>query len=370
MRKIVALVVTLSLGLAAVGFYASPTYAAPPGQPRITQQVVPGFYQGRQVFYYTFQNGTRILDEGKQVEVGRQYRLVDQDGKALPGQYDLIAQAAYEDGYSDLREIIEVTAPDSYEVNTIRSVDDLLAQNWPQQSTGKTFNIPLVRNGTQLQGRDLDSISLWLNGEEVSAFGFGETPAQTAPIWLLITGYDATGALVRLPGQLGPIMRQLHHDPGYSDFWQVFLVTVPEDTPPNSIRSYEQIIEGGFPIEETSNVINCPVIRLENLAIGYYQDQPYYITRIDRVELPYDSNLPAIYTYVHDDGAPILDAPWVLSIMDEDESYTGYCQRVHVLLASEFYTNAATILSNANIDLQPTGIVSICAILAPVLTEN
>lgn len=333
---------------------------------KITQTVTPGFYEGQSVFYYTFFNGTPVLDKGAAVAVGEQYRLVDAEGNRIKDQHDLIAAGPYDNGYSDLREIIEVTVPEDYEANTITSVEDLLAQDWPQARTGRNHNMPIVRTGTQLQGHDYDPISIWINGDERQAFDFGETPAQTAPIWVLITGYDATGSAIRLPGQDGPIIRQLHHDPGYSDFWQVFFVTVPEDTVPNSIRSYEQIIESGYPIAESENVINCPVIRAENMTIGYLNDTAYYITRIDRPDLPLDTTLPPVYTYVYDDGVPLEDTPWVLSVGEGDDSYTGFCMRTHVLLASTYHTNETDILGDSNATIQPVGVVSTCAILMPV----
>lgn len=341
-------------------------HASPNGQGvKITQTITPGFYEGQQVFYYTFFNGTAALDDGAEVTVAAQYHLVNSEGKPIEGQHDIIADGPYDNGYSDLREIIEVTVPDDYEANSITTVDD--AQAWPQIPTGKTHNIPIVRTGTQLQGHDYDPITLWVNGEERQAFDFGETPAQTAPIWVLITGYDATGSAIRLPGQAGPIIRQLHDDPGYSDFWQVFFVTVPEDTPPNSIRFYQQILDAGYPIDASENVINCPVIRAENLAVAYLDDVPYYITRIDRTDLPLDETLPPIYTFVYDDGVPFGERVWVLSAGKEDDNYTSYCMRTHVLLSAEEHTSEAAILADANADIQPVGVVSICAILLEVL---
>ncbi|MBZ0318512.1 MAG: hypothetical protein K8L91_19015 [Anaerolineae bacterium] len=359
-RLVLALTIIVACGLIA------PSHSTYAQGIKITQTVTPGFYEGQQVFYYTFFNGTPILDKGAVVAVGEQYRLVDAEGNPIEGQYDLIEAGPYDNGYSDLREIIEVTVPEDYEANSTTSVEDLLAQDWPQARTGKNHNIPIVRTGTQLQGHDYDPISIWINGEERQAFDFGETPAQTAPIWVLITGYDATGSAIRLPGQDGPIIRQLHDDPGYSDFWQVFFVTVPEDTVPNSIRSYEQIIESGYPMAESENVINCPVIRAENMTIGYLKDTAYYITRIDRPDLPPDAALPPVYTYVYDDGVPLEDTPWVLSVGEGDDGYTGFCMRTHVLLASTYHTNETDILGDSNATIQPVGVVSTCAILMPV----
>lgn len=332
------------------------------GQFAITYSVVPAFYQGQQVFYYVFNNGTVTLDDGQRVEVGEQYRLVDSTGQAIEGQHDIIPTGGpYTEGYSDLREIVEVTVPDGYSPNSLTSLEalteaELLTED-NLQHTGLTHNIPLVRANSQLQGRDHDLITLWEDGHEVYAFDLGATPAQTAPIYKLITGVDEAGDPIFLGG-IDAIIEQMHADEGYSDFWQVHLVTVPADTPQNSIRSYQQIVDAGYPIEATPLVVNCPAIRLEHTTMAYVEGEAYIITQINRPDL--DVLGPPAYQQ---------EARWILSANLNDELYTGFCEVVRVLRGGDgvLYTDATAL--NAEASLEPQGTTTTCAILWELL-EN
>lgn len=340
----------------------SQTHAAPRNA-TITYNAVPAFYEGQQIFYYVFNNGTPVANDTGLVEVSQQYRLVDSSGQPIADQYDIIPTGgAFTAGYSDLRELIEVTVPDDYEPNSITSFEDLELQGLLDESninnTGQTINVPLVWADSQLQGRDRDLIMLWEGGHEVAAFNFGETPAQAAPLYRLVTGFDESGAPIEFENGVITVIEQMHDDPGYSDFWQVFFVTVPEDTEPNSIRSYEQIVEADYPIQETSIVVNCPAIRLEYMTTGYFNDTAYLITQIDRPDMSFEEPQPTVYNLQND-----TESAWVLSSFSEDENYTGYCQPTLVSNASNTVTNATSIISDTSLTLEPSNTLTTCAVL-------
>jgi hypothetical protein len=355
------ILMTLSVIISLVGTVAH----AKPQSATVTYTLVEAFYQNRQVYYYTFDNGTPILDEGRSVGVALQYRLVDESGQPVPAQLDIISANAHQEGYSDLREIVEVTVPADYEANTITDTETLLAQDWPQNPTGKTRNIPIVRADSQLQGRDRELIELWWNGEIVHAFDFGENPAFTAPIYVLIEGIAPDGNPVRITHNA--LIEQMHDDEGYSDFWQVVLVTVPADLEPNSIRSVQALRDAGYPMEVTANVVNCPALRLEQLAVAYLNDVPYNITHIPHLDMEAVEGHPPLYIYALDDGIPDFTAPIVLSRGEFDEGYTGFCEPTQVYLAGSYVTSEADLLADNNIRLVPQGYLSTCAILSEVL---
>lgn len=335
-------------------------------QATITYSVFPSFYNNQQVFYYIFNNGTPTVNDTGLVEVSQQYRLIDSSGQPIDGQYDIIPTGPFTIGYSDLREIIEVTVPDDYIPNTITSIETLELQGLLTEEnlnpTGETLNIPVVWADSQLQGRDRDLITLWQSDQQVAAFNFGATPAQAAPLYRLITGFDDAGIPIEFENGVITVIQQMHDDPGYSDFWQVFYVTVPEDTVPNSIRSYDQIVEAGYPIQETSAVVNCPAIRLEDMETAYYNDSPYIITHIDRPDLSFDSQPPTMYNVQYEDTDD-----WVLESAVEDEDYTGYCQPIDVLNAASSMTNAATITADNSLSLEPQDTIATCAVLWELL---
>lgn len=332
-------------------------------QYRIVYSVLPAFYEGQQVFYYIFNNGTPILEDGRRVGTVDQYRLVDSTGQPIGGQYDIIPTGgSFTPTYSDLREIVEVTVPDDYIPNSLTSVEALAEAGLLSEDnlnrTRITHNIPLVRANSQLQGHDHDLITLWENGREVYAFDFGATPAETAPIYKLITGIDEAGDPIFLGG-IDSVVEQMHADEGYSDFWQVIFVTVPEDTPQNSIHSYEQIVEAGYPIDATSLVVNCPAIRLEATTTAYLDGEAVIITQIERPDL--DVLGPPAYQQ---------EERWILSVGPTDEAYTGFCEVVRVFGGGDgvLYSDASTLVSDAT--LEPQGTTTTCAVLWELLKDD
>jgi hypothetical protein len=333
--------------------------AAPPRQAAITYQVVEAFYEGQQVYYYTFRNGTPVLDEGKRVGVGVQYRLIDEEDVPIPDQLDIITVNIGEEGYSDLREIIHVTVPDDYEANSVTSADELLEQDWPQTPTGETYNIPVARANSQLQGRDHDPISLWLDGEELTAFNFGQNPDKSAPIYVLIEGFDDEGGSIRIDH--GTLINRMHDDEGYSDFWQVHFVLVPADTPRSAYRDADELFEAGFEIIPTNRVINCPAIGLDELAVAYIDDMAYNITHIARPEMENIEDLPSIYGYANE------DLPLVMSVAADDVDYTAYCEDVIIGGTEAHYTSEEALLDDESAQLESQVSVSTCAYLTPVI---
>ena len=49
-------------------------------------------------------------------------------------------------------------------------------------------------------------------------------------------------------------------DSDYCDFWRVNKVTVPQTYVANTVVSYQQIVDSGYTIQETDNLVNCPIV--------------------------------------------------------------------------------------------------------------
>lgn len=327
----------------------------------VTYRLTEAFYENRQIYYYTFNNGTPVLDDGAAVAVGVQYRLVDEDSVPIEGQFDILGATIGDKDYSDLREIVAVTVPADYKANSITNIDDLLAEDWPENPTGIYHNIPLVRPNSQLQARDNHPIAVWFDDEELSAYDFGEMTDQSAPIYVLVEGFDPDGNPVRINHPA--LVDVMHDDEGYSDFWQVIFVTVPNDTAPNAFRNVQALLDAEFPMTVTSNVVNCPAIRLETIEVAYYEDEAYniaYIGASETLDLP--SNLPLIYRPVDESG----DAyPFVMTVSEYDENYSGYCQNNDVIGAPVGRTNAEDLLNEAgDIEISPDRNTTTCAYLS------
>ncbi len=120
-------------------------------------------------------------------------------------------------------------------------------------------------------------------GQTVKYYNFDVQPTETAPIYALFRkGEDSP-----VEGQLN-IVGVVPGDDGYSDFWQVQKVTVPEDYEANSVTSVEELFSLGYAIESTDRIVNCPVVPYgstaelrfddadSDLVQGWYEDQLVY----------------------------------------------------------------------------------------------
>ncbi len=116
------------------------------------------------------------------------------------------------------------------------------------------------------------------DGEVVRYYNFDVMPTAPAPIWVLFR----EGSSMPVSGQLN-IIDAIPGDPGYSDFWQVMKVTVPADYVANTVTSLADVLAGGYEVETTTIVVNCPVVPegttadegpgADGLTMGWYKDQ-------------------------------------------------------------------------------------------------
>lgn len=182
--------------------------------------------------------------DGNPVFVEEQHNIID----ALPG----------EPGYSDLWQVNLVTVPEDYVANSIHSAADLQAMSYPTEVPGLLVNCPVVPAGSTLeQGEEL--VSGWHRDQRVFYPDFGANPAVAVPIWAFITGMDTDGNPLFVEGQ-NNIIDALPGDAGYSAFWLVNLVVVPDNYEPNSITSAAAVVDSGFEILQPGLVVNCPVV--------------------------------------------------------------------------------------------------------------
>lgn len=93
------------------------------------------------------------------------------------------------------------------------------------------------------------------DGGSTSYYNFDVQPRTPAPIYVLFREGNDTP----VPGQRN-IVDVIPGDEGYSDFWQVVKVTVPESYLANTVTNLQEIQDAGFPMEATSMVVNCPIV--------------------------------------------------------------------------------------------------------------
>jgi LPXTG-motif cell wall-anchored protein len=121
-------------------------------------------------------------------------------------------------------------------------------------------NCPIVPADSTLSEGGAPLVQGWYQGQEVYYFDFGENTVAAAPIYAFITGFDDSGAPVFVEGQHN-VIDVIPGDEGYSAFWYVNLVTVPEGYEANTITSVEAVLASGYDTVQPGLLVNCPVLR-------------------------------------------------------------------------------------------------------------
>ncbi|HZA23233.1 MAG TPA: hypothetical protein VFA32_11635 [Dehalococcoidia bacterium] len=225
------------------------------------KRLVGGWYRDRAVEYYDF--GANSAVDGSMVGTAPIYVFIhglnpDGSPQFVEGQHNVVDVVPGEEGYSDLWQVMLVTVPEGYEPDSITSKEQLDAAGYEIAATDMLVNCPIVPQGTTLEGGE-ELVQGWHDGEQVFYPDFGQNIPAAIPIWVYITGMDEQGNPQFVEGQ-NNIIDAVPGDPGYSAFWRVNLVTVPEGYEPNSIRSAAEVQAAGFTITVTDMVVNCPVI--------------------------------------------------------------------------------------------------------------
>jgi hypothetical protein len=103
--------------------------------------------------------------------------------------------------------------------------------------------LALTASAGAQEGSEETLVSGWFRDRQVRYYDFGDNTklasgslVQTAPIYVFIHGMNADGTPDFVQGQHN-IVDVVPGDAGYSDLWQVMMVTVPADYEPDSIRS-------------------------------------------------------------------------------------------------------------------------------------
>ncbi len=158
---------------------------------------------------------------------------------------------------------------------------------------GESFATLFVRdgsNGLPMPNEPVDfdmgpfiTKGLGPNGEKVEYYNFDVLPLKPAPIYLFF--YEDGSAV---EGQIN-IVDVVPGDEGYNDFWQVVRVTAPDYYIANTITSLDELEGSGFTIEETTTVVNCPIVpdgstaskrfgagESTGLNMGWYKDEVIY----------------------------------------------------------------------------------------------
>ncbi|HEX6030427.1 MAG TPA: hypothetical protein VFY90_03275 [Tepidiformaceae bacterium] len=224
-------------------------------------------------------------------------------------------------------------------------------------------------------------VSGWFKGREVKYYDFGTRTTlagsgprvATAPIFVLIKGMKADGTPDMVQDQHN-IVTVMPGDAGYSDLWQVNLVTVPAGYVANTIKSKADIDSRGLQIQPADMFVNCPIVpkgtTFENgepLVQGWKDGQEVFYP-------DFGANVPAAIpilvfsTGMGSDGMPQLvkDQHNIIDAIPGDAAYSAFWQ-VNLVTVPAGYT-ANTIKSADDVramglPVTPTGMVVNCPVV-------
>ena len=225
-------------------------------------KLINGWYRDRPVQYYDLGTNTK-LTQGSSVVVAPIYAFftgLDAQGspRLVQGQDNVIGVGPGDPGYSDLWQLNLVNVPDGYAANDVKSVAAVMSSGFEITATTMFVNCPVVPKGTTLEGGK-PLVQGWLDGREVFYPDFGLNPPVAIPIWAFADGMDNRGQPKLVSGQ-NNVIDALPSEPGYSAFWRVNLVMVPQNYQVNSIRSAQAVRDSGLTVQATDSVVNCPVV--------------------------------------------------------------------------------------------------------------
>lgn len=115
--------------------------------------------------------------------------------------------------------------------------------------------MPAVNAPVNFDEAHFKTQSLGPDGQIVRYYNFDVQALAPAPIYVLVQGEDNTP----VNGQLN-IIDVIPGESGYSDFWLMYFVKVPDNYLANSITSYQEIVDKGYNIEKQTAIVNCPVV--------------------------------------------------------------------------------------------------------------
>ena len=218
------------------------------------------WYKGKEVYYYDFGTNTPLVNGVPTVApiwVLIYGNKADGTPDFVAGGHNVIDVIPGDPGYSDLWQVMLVTVPRSYQPDSLTSAADVMARNFPTQTTMMFVNCPVVPAGSTIQdNRPL--IQCWYKGQKAYYYDFGANDDVAAPIWAFITGFDSNNKPIFLAGQHN-IVDVVPGDKGYSAFWKVNLVTVPSVYAPDTLRSVDDVMKSGYPVTPTNVNVNCPL---------------------------------------------------------------------------------------------------------------
>lgn len=136
----------------------------------------------------------------------------------------------------------------------IISIDRFSDQAGNLMKRSENPELPEANTAINFDNEPFITQSFGPEGQVVKYYNFDMQPLPPIPVYVLVYADNK-----EVPNQLS-IFDVVPGELTYNDFWQMYMVRVPDDYQANSITSYKGIIDAGLSIEKTLDIVNCPII--------------------------------------------------------------------------------------------------------------
>jgi hypothetical protein len=159
------------------------------------------------------------------------------------------------------------------------------------------------------------------DGTPTTYYNFDVLPVTPVPIYVF---FAQSAPTVELTAQ-NHVIPVKPGDAGYNDFWVVNKVMVPDNYVPNSLTNVTAILNSGYPIVATNQIVNCPVVPYgsaaaltygsnapQSLVTGWYRDSTVVYFNFDEAKTPLTLNsanqvpTPPIYVFFANNTDPSM----------------------------------------------------------------
>lgn len=199
-------------------------------------------------------------------------------GKLVDGQLNIVGVVPGDDKYNDFWQVVTVAVPDSYEANTLTSVDQVEASGYETETTDMIVNCPIVPEGSTASLRaegDTSGTGLtrgWYEGKLVHYFNFGEKKGgikasggkvPLSPIYVTFNDDEqgpASGFKAESDdaSQTHNVAATLPSSPAYSPLWAVTPYPSAEFDSVSNLPTAATAAGSGMVAAD----VNCPIVSI------------------------------------------------------------------------------------------------------------
>ncbi len=193
------------------------------------------------------------------------FRLVEEWGKRIPNQLDIVQFLPQEEGYSPFLEIVEVKVFAGYQANSIRSFAEIERGQFEMRRTHQIINCPILSPKTKVEGRlSKEFLKLWIRGNWTGCYPFERSfplMGREMPRAFLYRFFDVGSGQFLIGEELLEPIRSLTNFPkGYSPLRLLLKVEVSASYRRGSVTSVNALKTKNFKISSEGILLNTPIV--------------------------------------------------------------------------------------------------------------